>query len=186
MPDAGDSTPTRSARAVNGSSGPRSSCATRRARRRRTSTPAARRTWRALPLHDRQPARARPVPRPVPRGGCRSRSTCRCCGSAPTRSSASTTSPRSAASGPAGVDHDAARARVALARPRRRRAALRRSRATAFCWQMVRSIVGTLVDVGDRASSARASILGILRARDRNAAGRVGAPEGLCLWEVGY
>ena len=57
--------------------------------------------------------------------------------------------------------------------------------ATAFCWQMVRSIVGTLVDVG--AGKLRpGELLGILRARDRNAAGRVGAPQGLCLWEVGY
>jgi tRNA pseudouridine38-40 synthase len=57
--------------------------------------------------------------------------------------------------------------------------------ATAFCWQMVRSIVGTLVDVG--AGKIRpGELLGILRARDRNAAGRVGVPQGLCLWEVGY
>jgi tRNA pseudouridine38-40 synthase len=57
--------------------------------------------------------------------------------------------------------------------------------ATAFCWQMVRSIVGTLVDVG--AGKIRpGDILGIIRARDRSAARRVGAPEGLCLWEVGY
>jgi tRNA pseudouridine38-40 synthase len=57
--------------------------------------------------------------------------------------------------------------------------------ATAFCWQMVRSIVGTLVDVG--AGKFRAGdILGMLRARDRSAAGRVGVPQGLCLWEVGY
>jgi tRNA pseudouridine38-40 synthase len=57
--------------------------------------------------------------------------------------------------------------------------------ATAFCWQMVRSIVGTLVDVG--AGKLRpGDLLALLRARDRNAAGRVGAPQGLCLWEVGY
>ena len=57
--------------------------------------------------------------------------------------------------------------------------------ATAFCWQMVRSIVGTLVDVG--AGKLRAGdLLQLLRAGDRNAAGRVGAPHGLCLWEVGY
>jgi len=57
--------------------------------------------------------------------------------------------------------------------------------ATAFCWQMVRSIVGTLVDVG--AGKLRpGELLGILRARDRNAAGRVGVPQGLCLWDVGY
>ena len=57
--------------------------------------------------------------------------------------------------------------------------------ATAFCWQMVRSLVGTLVDVG--AGRVRpGELLGLLRARDRNAAGRVGVPHGLCLWEVGY
>jgi tRNA pseudouridine38-40 synthase len=57
--------------------------------------------------------------------------------------------------------------------------------ATAFCWQMVRSIVGTLVDVGE-GRIRPGELLGILRARDRNAAGRVGVPQGLCLWEVGY
>ncbi len=57
--------------------------------------------------------------------------------------------------------------------------------ATAFCWQMVRSIVGTLVDVG--AGKLRpGEILGIMRARDRTAVRRIGAPQGLCLWEVGY
>ena len=57
--------------------------------------------------------------------------------------------------------------------------------ATAFCWQMVRSIVGTLVDVG--AGKIRpGEILRIIRACDRSEARRVGAPEGLCLWEVGY
>ena len=57
--------------------------------------------------------------------------------------------------------------------------------ATAFCWQMVRSIVGTLVDVGG-GKVRPGEILGLLRARDRNAVGRVGVPQGLCLWEVGY
>ena len=57
--------------------------------------------------------------------------------------------------------------------------------ATAFCWQMVRSIVGTLVDVGT-GKIRPGDLLGILRAHDRNAAGRVGVPQGLCLWEVGY
>lgn len=57
--------------------------------------------------------------------------------------------------------------------------------ATAFCWQMVRSIVGTLVDVG--AGKIRpGDILRILRAQDRSEARRVGAPHGLCLWEVAY
>jgi tRNA pseudouridine38-40 synthase len=57
--------------------------------------------------------------------------------------------------------------------------------ANAFCWQMVRSIVGTLVDVG--VGKVRpGEILAILRARDRAVAGRVAPPHGLCLWEVGY
>jgi tRNA pseudouridine38-40 synthase len=57
--------------------------------------------------------------------------------------------------------------------------------ATAFCWQMVRSIVGTLVDVGV-GKIRPGDLLEILRGRDRNLAGRVGVPQGLCLWEVGY
>lgn len=58
-------------------------------------------------------------------------------------------------------------------------------RANAFCHQMVRSIVGTLVDVGlgkMRAGEMR----GVLVARDRAKAGTVAPPHGLCLWEVGY
>ena len=58
-------------------------------------------------------------------------------------------------------------------------------RANAFCHQMVRSIVGTLVDVG-RQRITPGEISGILRARDRTAAGTVAPPEGLTLWEVGY
>ena len=58
-------------------------------------------------------------------------------------------------------------------------------RATAFCWQMVRSIVGTLVDVGIGRLTP-GDVLSILRARDRDAAGRVAPPHGLCLWDVGY
>jgi tRNA pseudouridine38-40 synthase len=58
-------------------------------------------------------------------------------------------------------------------------------RALAFCWQMVRSIVGTLVDVG--AGRRRpGEMLAILRARDRAVAGPVAPPRGLCLYEVGY
>jgi tRNA pseudouridine38-40 synthase len=56
---------------------------------------------------------------------------------------------------------------------------------TAFCWQMVRSIVGTLVDVG-RSRRRPGDILTILRSRDRGAAAPVAPPHGLCLWEVGY
>jgi tRNA pseudouridine38-40 synthase len=58
-------------------------------------------------------------------------------------------------------------------------------RASAFCWQMVRSIVGTLADVGS-GKIRPGDILAILRARDRSAAGRLAPPNGLCLWDVGY
>ncbi|MGZ4188239.1 MAG: tRNA pseudouridine(38-40) synthase TruA [Actinomycetota bacterium] len=58
-------------------------------------------------------------------------------------------------------------------------------RANAFCWQMVRSIVGTLVDVGI-GRLRPGDMLAILRACDRDAAGPVAPPRGLCLWEVGY
>jgi tRNA pseudouridine38-40 synthase len=58
-------------------------------------------------------------------------------------------------------------------------------RATAFCWQMVRSIVGTLVDIGTGARRA-GEVMGMLRAKDRAGAGKVAPPHGLCLREVGY
>jgi tRNA pseudouridine38-40 synthase len=58
-------------------------------------------------------------------------------------------------------------------------------RANAFCHQMVRSITGTLVEVGQGKRHA-GDVMGILRARDRNRAGQVAPPHGLCLWEVGY
>ncbi len=56
---------------------------------------------------------------------------------------------------------------------------------SAFCHQMVRSIVGTMVDVGlGRIHHTKMS--GILDARNREAAGGVAPPTGLILWEVGY
>jgi tRNA pseudouridine38-40 synthase len=58
-------------------------------------------------------------------------------------------------------------------------------RANAFCHQMVRSIVGMLVDVGLHKASP-GEVRGILVARDRDAAGQVAPPQGLVLWEVGY
>ncbi|MGE3441666.1 MAG: tRNA pseudouridine(38-40) synthase TruA [Acidimicrobiia bacterium] len=58
-------------------------------------------------------------------------------------------------------------------------------RANAFCHQMVRSIVGLLVDVGLGKRRA-GEIAAVLRARDRSAAGQIAPPHGLCLWEVGY
>jgi tRNA pseudouridine38-40 synthase len=57
--------------------------------------------------------------------------------------------------------------------------------ANAFCHQMVRSIVGTLVDVGLGKTRA-GDLTSILRAADRAAAGPVAPPHGLCLWEVRY
>jgi len=57
--------------------------------------------------------------------------------------------------------------------------------ATSFCHQMVRSIVGTLVEVGLGRRRA-GDVLGILRARDRASAGPVAPARGLCLWEVTY
>jgi len=57
--------------------------------------------------------------------------------------------------------------------------------AAAFCWQMVRSIVGTLVEVG-MGKKTPGEMLAILRANDRQYAGQPAPPRGLCLWEVGY
>ncbi len=56
--------------------------------------------------------------------------------------------------------------------------------ASSFCQQMVRSIVGTTVDVGRRRHDG--AIAETLAARDRARAGTVAPPYGLVLWEVGY
>jgi tRNA pseudouridine38-40 synthase len=58
-------------------------------------------------------------------------------------------------------------------------------RAAAFCWQMVRAIVGTLVDVG-AGKKRPGDLMAIMRGKDRVNAGRLAPPEGLCLWHVGY
>jgi tRNA pseudouridine38-40 synthase len=57
--------------------------------------------------------------------------------------------------------------------------------ATSFCHQMVRSLVGTLVDVG-RGGRDVASFHETLAALDRSAAGAVAPPHGLVLWDVDY
>jgi len=57
--------------------------------------------------------------------------------------------------------------------------------ASAFCQQMVRSVVGTMVDVG-RGKTRAGEVAGILRAMNRSAAGAPAPPHGLCLWEVLY
>jgi tRNA pseudouridine38-40 synthase len=57
--------------------------------------------------------------------------------------------------------------------------------ASSFCHQMVRSIVGTLIDVGLARRSAE-SMTATLAALDRQAAGQVAPPTGLVLWSVDY
>jgi tRNA pseudouridine38-40 synthase len=57
--------------------------------------------------------------------------------------------------------------------------------ASSFCHQMVRSIVGTLVDVG-LGRIDPATMPSILAARDRNAAGQVAPPAGLTLWHISF
>lgn len=57
--------------------------------------------------------------------------------------------------------------------------------ASAFCHQMVRSIVGTLVEVG-RGKRDVAGVKAVLEARDRSTAGQMAPAAGLCLWEVTY
>jgi len=57
--------------------------------------------------------------------------------------------------------------------------------ANAFCHQMVRSLVGTLVDVGLGRLHA-GQLLGILASGSRAAAGALAPPQGLCLWQVHY
>ena len=57
--------------------------------------------------------------------------------------------------------------------------------ASSFCQQMVRAVVGTLVDMGQGRRRA-GEMAGIVAARDRAAAGRIAPPNGLCLWDVRY
>jgi tRNA pseudouridine38-40 synthase len=56
---------------------------------------------------------------------------------------------------------------------------------SAFCQQMVRSIVGTLVDVGVGKRKA-GDMAAIIRGKDRALASSPAPPHGLCLWEVVY
>ena len=57
--------------------------------------------------------------------------------------------------------------------------------ASAFCHQMVRSIVGTLVDVGLGKKRA-GQMTTIVRAHDRAKAAQPAPSHGLCLWQVLY
>ncbi|HVT77364.1 MAG TPA: tRNA pseudouridine(38-40) synthase TruA [Acidimicrobiales bacterium] len=57
--------------------------------------------------------------------------------------------------------------------------------ANAFCHQMVRSIVGLLVDVG-KGKRHVSDVLAVLRGGDRQANAEPAPPHGLVLWEVTY
>lgn len=57
--------------------------------------------------------------------------------------------------------------------------------AHAFCHQMVRSIVGTLVEVG-RGRRRAGDVAGVIRTADRSRAGDLAPPEGLYLLRVTY
>lgn len=57
--------------------------------------------------------------------------------------------------------------------------------ASAFCHQMVRSIVGFCVDIG-RGHFRLDQVDGILAGQNRDLLGNVAPPHGLSLWEVGY
>jgi tRNA pseudouridine38-40 synthase len=58
-------------------------------------------------------------------------------------------------------------------------------RANAFCWQMVRALVGIQVEIG-QGKRRPGDLMAILRSGDRNVAGQPAPPRGLCLWDVGY
>lgn len=57
--------------------------------------------------------------------------------------------------------------------------------ASAFCHQMVRSLVGFCVDAG-RGKVDPGSVAAVIAARDRHAARPIAPPHGLILWEVVY
>jgi tRNA pseudouridine38-40 synthase len=57
--------------------------------------------------------------------------------------------------------------------------------ASSFCHQMVRSIVGTMIEMGLGRRKA-GEMAAVVRSRSRAAAGQLAPPHGLCLWEVTY
>jgi len=57
--------------------------------------------------------------------------------------------------------------------------------ASSFCHQMVRSIVGIMIEVGLGQRKA-GEMTGIIRSGSRSAAGQLAPAHGLCLWDVSY
>ena len=57
--------------------------------------------------------------------------------------------------------------------------------SSSFCHQMVRSITGTLVDIGAERRPPEAMVA-ILAAKDRSSVPNLAPPHGLCLWSVSY
>jgi tRNA pseudouridine38-40 synthase len=57
--------------------------------------------------------------------------------------------------------------------------------ASSFCHQMVRSVVGTMVEVG-WGKRRPGELMGVLASGDRNRAGDLAPPQGLTLWNVRY
>lgn len=58
-------------------------------------------------------------------------------------------------------------------------------RANAFCHQMVRSLVGTFVEIG-LGKRPPSDMRGLILSGDRSKAAQIAPAHGLCLWEVGY
>ncbi len=58
-------------------------------------------------------------------------------------------------------------------------------RGNAFLWKMVRSLVGTMLEL-ERDSAPVSVMKEILESRDRSRAGTTAPPEGLHLWRVAY
>ena len=57
--------------------------------------------------------------------------------------------------------------------------------SSSFCHQMVRSVTGTLVDIGAQRRPPE-DMVAILAAKDRSRVPNLAPPHGLCLWSVSY
>ena len=135
-----------------------------------------------LPLHGLEPLRALAAAGAHARGTCASRSTPTPSGAPPRRWWASTTSARSAPR-TATADDEPDRAP-----PGRRAAGAALTfdiEATAFLKNMVRIVVGTLVDVG-RGRIGEDALARMLATGDRSAGGMTAPPQGLTLLRVIY